>query len=151
LKNASQYINSGNYIGLVSYSSNVTINLPIGKFDINQRAYFEGAVGGLTEGGNTATFDAVLVGLDMLLKAKANIPNAKPLLFVLSDGDQNWGQSLSEIKPILEAYQIPINTIGYNDDNSALKELANINEGASVNADTVNVVYELKNLFNSQM
>jgi Ca-activated chloride channel family protein len=151
LKNASQYINSGNYIGLVSYSSNVTINLPIGKFDINQRAYFEGAVNSLTEGGNTATFDAVLVGLDMLLKAKANIPNAKPLLFVLSDGAQNWGQSLSDIKSILEAYQIPINTIGYNDDNKALQELANINEGAIVNADTENVVYELKNLFNSQM
>jgi von Willebrand factor type A domain. len=151
LVNATRYINTDNYIGLVSYSSDVTINLPIRKFDINQRAYFEGAVSDLTAGGNTATFNAVTVALDMLLKAKQEIPNAKLMIFVLSDGAQNAGYSLESIRGILDAYQIPVNTIGYNDTNKALQQLATINEGASINAESENVVYELKNLFNSQM
>lgn len=36
----SSYISSDHYIGLVSYSDNVYINLPIGQFDDTQRAYF---------------------------------------------------------------------------------------------------------------
>lgn len=156
LINASQYINDSNYVGLVSYSTNVDINLPIARFDLNQRSYFTGAVGSLTPGGNTATYDAVLVALDMLTKAQAETEaetgeHIKPLLFVLSDGEQNVGVSLREITPIVGGLEIPVYTIGYNANLSALQELSAINEAASINADNDDVIYNLKSLFNAQM
>lgn len=156
LINASQYINDTNYVGLVSYSSNVTINLPIGKFDLNQRSYFTGAVQDLSPGGNTATYDAVLVALNMLREAQEKTEaetgqSVKPLLFVLSDGETNTGNSLKEITDIVAGMEVPCYTIGYNADLKALSELSAINEAASINADNDDVIYNLKSLFNAQM
>ena len=156
LINASQYINSTNYVGLVSYSTNVAVNLPIAKFDLNQRSYFTGAVEDLSAGGNTATYDAVLVALDMVRKAQAQVESetgqtVKPLLFVLSDGETNIGNSLNDIRKIVAGLEIPCYTIGYNANLKALSELSSINEAASINADSEDVVYSLKSLFNAQM
>lgn len=156
LINASQYINDSNYVGLVSYSTNVSINLPIAQFDLNQRSYFTGAVEDLSPGGNTATYDAVLVALDMLMKAQEKVEtetgqHVKPLLFVLSDGEQNAGCSLRTLTPIVSGMEIPVYTIGYNANLTELKELSAINEAASINADNDDVIYNLKSLFNAQM
>lgn len=156
LINASQYINDTNYVGLVSYSSNVSVNLPIGRFDLNQRSYFTGAVQDLSPGGNTATYDAVLVALDLLREAQAKVESetgqtVKPLLFVLSDGETNVGNSLSDIDDIVAGMEVPCYTIGYNANLSALSELSAINEAASINADNDDVIYNLKSLFNAQM
>ena len=156
LINASQYINETNYVGLVSYSTGVTVNLPIAKFDLNQRSYFTGAVEDLSPGGNTATYDAVLVGLDLLRKAQEQVETetgqkVKPLLFVLSDGETNVGNTLKDIRPIVTGMEVPCYTIGYNANLSALQELSAINEAASINADNDDVIYSLKSLFNAQM
>ena len=78
-------------------------------------------------------------------------PNVKPLLFVLSDGETNEGHSLKEIRELIEAYKVPIYTIGYNADLDALESISSINEAASINADTDDVVYKISNLFNVQM
>ncbi len=156
LINASQYINGTNYIGLVSYSTDVAINLPIARFDLNQRSYFTGAVEDLSPGGQTATYDAVIVALDMLIKAQESVEaetgqNIKPLLFVLSDGETNCGNKLSDIRDVVEGLEVPCYTIGYNANLDALAELSAINEAASINADSDDVIYNLKSLFNAQM
>ncbi len=156
LINASQYINGTNYIGLVSYSTDVAINLPIAQFDLNQRSYFTGAVEDLSPGGQTATYDAVIVALDMLIKAQEAVEaetgqNIKPLLFVLSDGETNCGNKLSDIRDVVEGLEVPCYTIGYNANLDALAELSAINEAASINADSDDVIYNLKSLFNAQM
>lgn len=150
LINAAQYIKPDNsYVGLVSYNSNVTINLPIGKFDLNQRAYFNGEVSNLVAGGGTHTFDAIAVGLQMLTQAKEAHPNAKFMLFVLSDGESNG--SLSSVSGFIENLHVPVHTIGYNANVKALREISSIQEGASINAATDDIIYQLKGLFNSQM
>ncbi|MCQ2407481.1 MAG: VWA domain-containing protein [Oscillospiraceae bacterium] len=156
LINASQYINETNYVGLVSYSTGVTVNLPVAKFDLNQRSYFTGAVEDLSPGGNTATYDAVLVGLDLLRNAQEKVEaetgqKVKPLLFVLSDGETNVGNTLKDIRAIVTGMEVPCYTIGYNANLSALQELSAINEAASINADNDDVIYSLKSLFNAQM
>lgn len=151
LVSAAQYINSQNYIGMVSYSSSVRINLPIAQFDLNQRSCFAGAVQDLSAAGNTATYDAVLQGVKMLQDAKKDIPDAKLMLFVLSDGETNVGYRLNDIKGVVASLDIPIYTIGYNADLSELEDLSAINEAATINADTDDVVYKLGSLFNSQM
>lgn len=151
LINGSKYINDENSIGLVSYDSNVYVNLPIAKFDLNQRSLFTGAVQDLQEGGATASFDALAVALNMLLEEKEKNPDAKLMLFLLSDGETNTGLNLQQISGILKAYKIPVYTIGYNADIEALETISSINEAASINADSDDVVYKLKNLFNAQM
>lgn len=151
LINSMQYINRDNYIGLVSYSNKVTIQLPIAQFDLNQQAYFKGAVQDLSANGQTATNDAIVVALDMINKALEQTPNAKPMIFLLSDGEQNVGHSLNEIEGVLKAYEVPVYTIGYNANIDALKKLSAINEAATINAASDDIVYQLKNLFNSEM
>lgn len=151
LINSMQYINKTNYVGLVSYSNNVSVDLPIALFDYNQQAYFKGAVQALSANGATATNDAVVVALDMINKAKEQYPDAKPMIFLLSDGEQNVGHSLNEIEDVLRAYEVPVYTIGYNANIDALKKVSEINEAATINADSDDIVYQLKNLFNSEM
>jgi len=152
LISTASYISSDNYIGLVSYSDNVYINLEIDQFDETQRAYFSGAVKSLTANGGTATYDAVLVALDMLQAKAEEVPDAKMMLFVLSDGEQNRGYGLSKISDIVGGMKVPVYTIGYNLQNSGeLKKLSEINEAALINAQTDDIVNQLRNLFNVQL
>ncbi|MNO23370.1 von Willebrand factor type A domain protein [compost metagenome] len=146
-----KYLGKDNSIGFVSYSDNVTINLPIGKYDTNQQSMFVGAIDSLQANGGTATFDGILVALKMLQEEMKINPEIKPLIFVLSDGETNEGHSLNDIRGLIEAYKIPIYTIGYNANIKALESISRINEAANINADTDDVVYKIGNLLNVQM
>ena len=151
LINGMKYINASNYVGLVSYSDDVVINVPVGRFDLNHQSAFKGAVESLSAAGGTATFDGIIVAADMLIKAKEEYPDAKLMMFVLSDGETNRGHSLKDIQDPVDALNIPIYTIGYNADIPALESISAINEAASINADSDDVIYKLKNLFNSSL
>jgi len=151
LLSGQKYLGRDNSIALVSYSSNVEINLPLGTYDTNQQSMFVGAVESLQAGGGTATYDGIAVAIKMLQDEMAINANVKPLIFVLSDGETNEGHSLKQIKGLVEAYKIPIYTIGYNANIDALHEISSINEAASINADTDDVVYKISNLLNVQM
>ncbi len=149
---ASGYISSDHYIGLISYSDNVYVNLPIEQFDNEQRAYFRGAVNGLTTVNSTATFDAVLVGLDMIRKKALEVPDAKLMLFLLSDGERNCGYGFNDVSNIVGGMRVPIYSIGYNmKDAGNLQRLSEINEAALINAQTDDIINQLRNLFNVQL
>lgn len=150
------YIRDENMVGLVSYSDDVNIDLPIAEFNLTQRALFAGAVKDMRAGGGTATHDAIAVAMKMLedqgAAGKNPDPNLNPVIFVLSDGKSNLGHPLGDssngtIRSFIKDYGITINTIGYNADIPALKEISKINEGVYINADTENVTYELSKLF----
>lgn len=151
LINGIQYINSSSYIGLISYSDNVTINVPIAQFDMTQKTLFKGGVESLQANGGTATFNAIAVAGKMISDTLKDHPDAKPMIFVLSDGETNAGYSLDDIKSAIQGLNIPIYTIGYNADIQALQEISNISEAASINADTDDVTYQLKTLFNANL
>ena len=151
LLNGSRYIGEENSIGLVTYSNDVNINLPIEKFDLNQRSLFTGAVQDMDASGGTATFDAIAVAVQMLLDEKEKNPDAKLMLFVLSDGETNIGHSLDDLREILESVKIPVHTIGYNANIEALENISKINEATSINADSDDVIYKLGSLFNAEM
>ncbi|MBQ6420132.1 MAG: VWA domain-containing protein [Clostridia bacterium] len=151
LVNSMQYINPENYIGLVTYNDSVTVNLPIEKFDFTQQSLFKGTVESLSTNGATATFDAVCVAMKLIEEKLAEVPDAKPMLFVLSDGETNRGNDLSDITDIVQGLQIPIYTIGYNANIDALQKISDINEGICINASTDNITYQLKQLFNANM
>lgn len=151
LLNGSRYIGEENSIGLVTYSNDVNINLPIERFDLNQRSLFTGAVQDMNASGGTATFDAIAVAVQMLLDEKEKNPDAKLMLFVLSDGETNIGHSLDDLREILESVKIPVHTIGYNANIEALENISRINEATSINADSDDVIYKLGSLFNAEM
>ncbi|MGG3309666.1 VWA domain-containing protein [Paenibacillus lautus] len=146
-----KYLGRDNSIGFVSYSTDVTINLPIGKYDLNQQSMFVGAINSLEASGNTATFDGIVVAMKMLQDEMAVNPDVKPLIFVLSDGETNVGHSLDDIRELIQAFKIPVYTIGYNANIQALQSISGINEAASINADTDDVVYKIGQLLNVQM
>ena len=152
LINSMRYINDGNYVGLVSYSDDVTINVPIAEFDLNQQSLFKGAVEGLKAAGQTATYDGIIVAADMLQKASADMPGAKTMIFLLSDGDSNSGYvDLADMQNVIGGLRIPVYTIGYNANIDALQQISSVNEAASIDATTDDVTYQLKKLFNANM
>ena len=153
LINGAKYIGDNVQVGLVSYSDSVTIRVPIAKFDLNQRAYFQGAVEGLYATGGTASYNALMVAADMLIEAKQQSPDAKIMLFLLSDGQANIGYELSEIKDVIDISNIPVYTIAYGEqaDSAELGSLSAINEAAAINASSEDVIYKIKSLFNSEM
>lgn len=154
LLNSSQYINENNYIGLVSYNKNVYINLPIEKWTLDQMLYFNGAVSGLYATGGTATYNAVLQAIDML--EKYDIPNAKPIIFVLSDGEVTDGYSLNKISDLVFSSGIPIHTISFNMASGGagekeLQSLANINEASFTSSTSETIINKLTSLLNAEM
>lgn len=151
LLEASKNIKTDNYVGLISYSDDVTVNLPIAQFDLAQRSYFAGAVEKMKPNGSTATYDALIVGINMINEAKEQYPDAKTMIFVLSDGLCNKGVKLEPTVDLVEYYGIPIYTIGYNEEIDSLKKLSAVNEAVYIDADNDDVVYELSALFNAQM
>ena len=150
LLNSLQYITDDNQIGLVSYSDDVTINVPIGEMNGTQKAYFTSAIKGLTPSGGTATYNGTLVAVQMILEKMKDNPNARPVIFVLSDGETNQGYEFERAAQIIEALGITVNTIGYNANLDELSKLSAINESVSINADSEDVIYKLKELFNAE-
>ncbi|MBR2186144.1 MAG: VWA domain-containing protein [Lachnospiraceae bacterium] len=152
---SSRYISDDHYIGLISYNEDVYVNLPIEQFDATQRAYFSGAVKSLTASGGTATYNAVLVGLKMIEEKMEEVPDAKPMLFVLSDGDANRGVDLKRASRIVGGLDVPVYSIGYNlsggDAEDQLRTLSSVNEAALINASSDDIVNQLRNLFNVQL
>lgn len=153
LSNGMQYINDNNYVGLVSYSTDVTIEVPVEKFDLNQKSYFQGAINKLQANGGTSSYEAIVVALKMMQDAKAEHPDAKCMIFLLSDGYANGDLMIDDIEYAVKDSEIPIYTIGYTEaaDMGALGSLSNINEAASISADSDDIIYKIKSLFNAQL
>jgi len=56
---------------------------------------------------------------------------------------------LNDAEGMLRTLKIPIYTIGYNANIQELQTLSSINEAASINADSEDVIYKLGSLFNA--
>ena len=145
--NAIKYLPETTDAGLVSYASDVTINVPLTKMDTDGKQLLAGNIESIQPQGGTATYNALFIAAKMLTDIKEKDPNALVSIMLLSDGEQNEGYGFDKAKRIVKALQIPINTVDYNADLGQLKEISSINEAASLNADNDNIVYQLKQLF----
>ena len=151
LLGGSEFISPNNSIGLVVFNHQVTTVLPIRPFDISQKAAFHAAVKRMEAEGNTAMYDGAIVGLNMLLDAKARDPQIKPVLFVLTDGDTNRGFDFAASAEVFEGLGIPIYTIGYEAKIDQLKQLSSLVEAASLNAGEGEIEYKIGALLNAEM
>ncbi len=85
----------------------------------------------------------------MIEETLKDVPDGKPMVFVLTDGDQNEGFSLSRITDIVGGLHIPVYSIAYNYSNTKdLETLSGINEAATIKAGSDDIVNQLRNLFN---
>jgi Ca-activated chloride channel family protein len=151
LTDGSSFIASDNSIGLVAFSDRVTVLLPIKQFQMVQQSAFHTAIRGLSTGGKTAMYDGIAVSLSMLVEEKQKDPNVKPVLFVLTDGETNFGMEYGDVDNVIEGLQIPVYTIGFEANIDELKKLSSLVEAASLNAKTDDVGYTIGALLNTQM
>lgn len=151
LDSSMKYINDDYLIGLVSYAHDVTIEVPIAQFDMNQKSLFKGGVDNMTAVGNTAIYDGLIVAMKMIKDEMAKDPELKPIIFLLSDGDNRCGYSYRDVEGIIQTLGIPVYTIGYNENDPALKKISSINEATNIDAGTDDIVYQLKTLFEANM
>lgn len=151
LKTAMQFVGEECKVGLVSYESYVYVDLPIGVFSKEQQEYFVGAVDRLDAKGGTATNDALLIATKLISEEKVANPEIKPIIILLSDGQTGNGYSLSSMRELLDFYDIPMYTIGYEANVKELEFIAAINNGTFIDASSDDISYILKTLFDAEM
>ena len=150
--NTIQYINDDNYIGIIGFDSDVREYLPIGQFSLTQKTLYKGAVNSLDANGSTAMYNGLCVAMDRIYQKSQELGgNCTPIIFVLTDGDNNTGYDFSDTKNIIAGMDIPIYTISYNYAADSLSELASINEAAAIVGNSEDITYKLRNLFNAEM
>lgn len=149
--NAMQYIGENNLVGLMGFNSKVYNSVPIAEFTETQQKYFAGAVRSWRANDGTATNNAILMALKELDSVKKQYGEIETLIILLSDGYTESGYSLKSVSKLMEAFDTPIYTIGYEADIKELEAIAAINNGIFINASTDDVGYILKNLFNAEM
>lgn len=145
-----QYIGSNSYVGLISYSSEVIVNVPIAQFDETQARKINGELYNLKASGGTHMYEAITVGMKLIEDELELHPNARVMMFVLSDGQpSNDAHTLDFVEEYVRLLNIPIHTIGYGKDidKVELKKLAAINEATFTYIETEDVVETFKNLF----
>lgn len=151
LKDGSDFISPANAIGLVAFNDEVTTLLPVRRFGIKHKGRFHAAVSKLQASGGTAMYDAVVAGVSMLARARADNPSLRPMLFVLTDGETRDGLDYDAVSPVLAALRIPIFTIGYEADLAELGRLSALVEAATIKANEGRIGYAIGNLLNAQM
>ncbi|MBN1524112.1 MAG: VWA domain-containing protein [Spirochaetales bacterium] len=155
LREGAQFIDPKNAIGLVEYSTEVHLKLPIQPFNALQQSRYLAAVKSMTTGGDTAMFDGIIAAMDLLVEYTTENPDFRPVLFVLTDGQTNAGsfQALQDIGAIANTLDIPIYTIAYGEDTntSLLQQISSINEAASMSANDEAIVNKIGALLNLEM
>lgn len=153
VSNGMNYISATSKVGLMSYASTVQVDVPIAACDMTQKSYIQGALNNMAAGGNTHSYEAVVVAIKLVQEEMTKYPDAKGMVFLLSDGKANGRLSLYEIEDAVRDTGIPVYTIGYTAeaDMTALASLSDINEAASISADTEDITYRIRGLFNAQL
>jgi Ca-activated chloride channel family protein len=149
MRSAREFISPESSVGMVEFSDETRLRLPIGEFDLNQQGRFVAAVEDMNPGGGTAMYDGVAVGLSMLVEHSATNPNSKLLLIVLTDGATNQGLTLGDTDEVIAGLRIPVYTVGFEADLEELGNLASLVEAASINASEGNVEFKISSLFNA--
>ena len=133
---ASGAINSGNQVGLISFSDQPTRLMPLQPYDANSRARLLATVRGLQANGPTALYDGLAVALHDLMQARRRDPNGRFHLLVLSDGVATKGLKLGDLRSVIENSDISITPIAYGEvDDGELRDIAAIRESTVYRGD----------------
>lgn len=148
LRIASQQINQGNQVGLVTFSDQPVRRLELTPYDELQQKKLLAAIDQLQADGGTAMYDGVMVALSELMEKRANDPNGRFYLLLLSDGDVNEGHLFRDVKDIMEYSDVRFYPIAYGDVNEAeLQAIASLRESTVKQGNPENVQTLFKDLF----
>ncbi|MEM7213195.1 MAG: VWA domain-containing protein, partial [Pseudomonadota bacterium] len=139
LREGASFILPENAIGLVTFSNDVSLRVPIKPFTELHNATFQTAVERMSTGGKTAMYDGITVALQQLVQYRATNPNVQPMVFVLTDGETNRGLDYASVSRTFKGLAIPIYTIGFEADVEELGRLSATVEAASIRATEKNV------------
>ncbi|MFM9105018.1 MAG: vWA domain-containing protein, partial [Cyanobium sp.] len=149
---ASGAINSGNQVGLISFSDRPTRLMPLQPFDAGSRQQLVSTVQGLRADGATALYDGMAVALHDLMQARRRDPNGRFHLLVLSDGVPTTGLGLGDLKGVIEKSGVTITPIAYGDVNDGqLQAIAAIREGAVYRGEPKLIVPLMNDLFQTNL
>ncbi|MFM7360876.1 MAG: VWA domain-containing protein [Cyanobium sp.] len=149
---ASGAINSGNQVGLISFSDKPTRLMPLQPYDANSRARLLATVQGLQADGSTALYDGLAVALHDLMQARRRDPNGRFHLLVLSDGLATKGLELGDLRSVIENCDISITPIAYGDVNDGeLRDIAAIREGTVYRGDPKRILPLINDLFQTTL
>lgn len=149
LESALGFISPETSIGMVEFSDIARKKLDIAKFDLNQQGQFAAAVVDMNPVGGTAMYDGIVLGLSMLTDVRATDPNAKLLLFVLTDGETTSGLTFDDTAAVIQGLRIPVHTVGFEANVDELARLSSLVESASINASEDDVEFKMASLFNA--
>lgn len=149
---ASGAINSGNQVGLISFSDKPTRLMPLQPYDANSRARLLATVQGLQANGSTALYDGLAVALHDLMQARRRDPNGRFHLLVLSDGMATKGLQLADLRSVIANSDITITPIAYGDVNDGeLRDIAAIREGTVYRGDPKRILPLINDLFQTTL
>ncbi len=152
LRIASNAINAGNYVGLVTFGDRPVYRLPLAPFDQLQHQRFLAAVDTLRADGGTAMYDGALIGLAELMKQRQQDPDGRYYLLLLTDGEANRGYNFGDIKDLITYSDIRIYPIAYGQVNEdELQAIAQLRESTVKTGNPENVQDLLKGLFQTNL
>ncbi|MFG6098662.1 VWA domain-containing protein [Leptothoe sp. ISB3NOV94-8A] len=148
LRIASQQINQGNQVGLVTFADQPVRRLELTPFDELQQKKLLAAIDQLQADGGTAMYDGVMVALADLMEKRANDPNGRFYLLLLSDGDVNEGHLFRDVQDIMAYSEVRFYPIAYGNVNEAeLQAIASLRESTVKQGNPDNVQTLFKDLF----
>ncbi|PZV14224.1 MAG: hypothetical protein DCF21_13130 [Leptolyngbya sp.] len=148
LRVAAGQINSGNYVGIVTFADGPVRRLPLAPFDQLQQQKFLATIDQLRADGATAMYDGAMVGLADLLEKKAADPTGRFYLLLLTDGEVNRGYTFDAIQDILTHSDVRFYPIAYGEVNQGeLEAIANLRESTVQQGTPDNVQSLFKDLF----
>lgn len=148
LRIASQQINPGNQVGLVTFADQPVRRLELTPYDELQQKKLLAAIDQLQADGGTAMYDGVMVALAELMEKRANDPNGRFYLLLLSDGEVNEGHLFRDVKEIMEYSDVRFYPIAYGNVNEAeLQAIASLRESTVKQGNPENVQTLFKDLF----
>ncbi|ESA35854.1 von willebrand factor a [Leptolyngbya sp. Heron Island J] len=148
LRVASQQINQGNQVGLVTFADQPVRRLALTPYDELQQKKLLAAIDQLQADGGTAMYDGVMVALADLMEKRANDPNGRFYLLLLSDGEVNEGHLFRDVKDIMEYSDVRFYPIAYGNVNEAeLQAIASLRESTVKQGNPENVQTLFKDLF----
>ena len=148
LRIASQQINAGNQVGLVTFADRATQRLPLAPFDELHHRKLLAAVDQLLANGSTAMYDGMMLGLGELMEKRKSDPTGRFYLLLLTDGDVNRGYRFTDIQDVMTYSEVRFYPIAYGDVNeSELQAIANLRESTVKQGNPENVQTLFQDLF----
>jgi Ca-activated chloride channel family protein len=149
---ASSAINTGNQVGLITFSDRPVRQLPLAPMDDQGRQRLVATVNHLQAEGATALYDGLAVAMTDLMQARKRDPNGRFHLLLLSDGKATTGLSLDNLKDVVRHSGIIITPIAYGEvDKGELQAIANLRESVVYDGTPQRILPLISDLFQTNL